>query len=201
MQNHTNTYFVITSYSIHYTKLYEVVSSIKESDYSTFFVFDHWAARNNFFKYFISGAFITIVMTGLDQDMMQKNLTCKNVSEAKRNMYWYGFAFIPVNLMILVLGALLFIFVQQQGISMPERPDDLFPIIATKGYLPEMVGVFFVLGLVAAAYSSADSALTSLTRITSYNVCYTKLLRISIFRYQGLDGKCLHHFVKQNSQL
>jgi len=145
-----------------------LIDVIKDSEYSKMFVFDDFHSKQNFFKQFISGAFITIVMTGLDQDMMQKNLTCRNLKEAQKNMYWYSAAFIPVNLLFLGLGALLFIFAQNNGIPIPERADNLFPIIATGGYLPGIVGVIFILGLVAAAYSSADSALTSLT--TSFSV-------------------------------
>ena len=145
-----------------------LVDVIKDSEYSKMFVFDDFHSKQNFFKQFLSGAFITIVMTGLDQDMMQKNLTCRNLKEAQKNMYWYSAAFVPVNLLFLSLGALLFIFAQNNGIPIPERADNLFPIIATGGYLPGIVGVIFILGLVAAAYSSADSALTSLT--TSFSV-------------------------------
>ncbi|TRX72522.1 sodium:solute symporter [Carboxylicivirga sp. M1479] len=145
-----------------------IINTISDSQYSKIFEFDDWSSKQHFAKQFLSGAFITIVMTGLDQDMMQKNLTCRNLKDAKKNMYWYGFSFIPVNLLFLSLGALLFIFAANQGIALPERSDDLFPIIATGGYLPKIVGVFFMLGLVAAAYSSADSALTSLT--TSFSV-------------------------------
>ncbi len=145
-----------------------IVGVIRDSDYSTMFVFDDFHSKQNFFKQFLSGAFITIVMTGLDQDMMQKNLTCSSLKDAQKNMYWYSAAFIPANLLFLSLGVLLFIFANQNGIAIPERADDLFPLIATGGYLPEVVGVIFILGLVAAAYSSADSALTSLT--TSFSV-------------------------------
>ncbi len=145
-----------------------VIDSIKASDYSTMFVFDDWSSKQHFIKQFFSGAFITIVMTGLDQDMMQKNLSCKNVNEAKKNMYWYGLAFIPVNLLILSLGALLYLFATHQGIPLPQRADDLYPTIATGGYLPPAIGIFFILGLVAAAYSSADSALAALT--TSFSI-------------------------------
>jgi len=145
-----------------------MVSSIAESEYSKIFEFNDWSSKQHFIKQFFSGAFITIVMTGLDQDMMQKNLTCRNLKDAQKNMFWYGFAFVPVNLLFLSLGALLFMFAINQGIAIPERADDLFPIIATGGHLPQVVSVFFMLGLVAAAYSSADSALTSLT--TSFSV-------------------------------
>ncbi|WP_282125355.1 sodium:solute symporter [Marinifilum flexuosum] len=144
-----------------------LTSMIGESEYSQVFVFDDWQSKQNFFKQFFTGAFITIVMTGLDQDMMQKNLSCKNLGEAKKNMYWYGFAFIPANLLFLILGALLLIFAQHEGIPIPERGDDLFPLLATQ-HLGPVVSLFFLVGLMAAAYSSADSALTSLT--TSFTV-------------------------------
>jgi len=107
-------------------------------------------------------------MTGLDQDMMQKNLSCRNLREAQKNVYWMSFSLVPVNFLFLSLGALLFLFANQQGIPVPEQSDDLFPIIATTGYLGPLAAVFFIVGLIAAAYSSADSALTSLT--TSFTV-------------------------------
>jgi len=145
-----------------------VVNTINESEFSKIFEFNDWSSKQHFLKQFISGAFITIVMTGLDQDMMQKNLSCKNLKEAQKNMHWYGFAFIPVNLLFLGLGALLYLYAAQQGITIPEKADDLFTVIAMNGHLPQVVGIFFILGLVAAAYSSADSALTSLT--TSFSI-------------------------------
>ena len=141
--------------------------TIGKSEYSRIFEFGDWKSKQNFFKQFFTGAFITIVMTGLDQDMMQKNLSCKNLGEAKKNMYWYGFAFIPANFLFMILGALLLIFAQHEGIAIPERGDDLFPILATQ-HLGPVVSIFFLIGLMAAAYSSADSALTSLT--TSFTV-------------------------------
>ena len=141
--------------------------TIGKSEYSRIFEFGDWRSKQNFFKQFFTGAFITIVMTGLDQDMMQKNLSCKNLGEAKKNMYWYGFAFIPANFLFMILGALLLIFAQHEGIAIPERGDDLFPILATQ-HLGPVVSIFFLIGLMAAAYSSADSALTSLT--TSFTV-------------------------------
>jgi len=146
----------------------ETIRVISESEYSRVWFFDDWNDKRHFLKQFFSGAFITIVMTGLDQDMMQKNLSCRNLSDAKKNMYWYGFAFLPVNLIFLSLGVLLFIFANQMGIAIPEQSDELFPIIATQGYLPKVVSILFILGIVAAAYSSADSALTALT--TSFTV-------------------------------
>ncbi|HYW96553.1 MAG TPA: sodium:solute symporter, partial [Bacteroidales bacterium] len=105
---------------------------------------------------------------GLDQDMMQKNLSCRNIRDARKNMYWMSIALVPVNLLFLSLGALLFIFAQRNGINIPKQTDNLFPLIATGGYLGTPVAVLFIIGLVAAAYSSADSALTALT--TSFTV-------------------------------
>jgi len=145
-----------------------MVREVGESDFSKVFFFGDWKAGDHFVKQFLAGAFIAIVMTGLDQDMMQKNLSCRNLKDAQKNMYWMSISLVPVNLLFLSLGALLFIFAAQIGITLPEQSDDLFPIIATQGYLPSIVTIFFIIGLVAAAYSSADSALTSLT--TSFTV-------------------------------
>lgn len=143
--------------------LKEAVNTISSSEFGTIFDFSGWKSKTYFWKQFFAGTFMAIVMTGLDQDMMQKNLSCKNLKDAQKNVFSYSLAFVPVNLIFLGLGALLFIFAANNGIALPEETDDLFPIIATQGYLPVIVGVFFILGLIAAAYSSADSALTSLT--------------------------------------
>ena len=145
-----------------------MVDAIRQSSYSKIWVFKDWQSSTHFLKQFMGGAFTAIVMTGLDQDMMQKNLSCRNIREAKKNMYWMSAALVPVNLLFLSLGALLFIFAQRNGISIPEQTDNLFPLIATGGYLGTPVAIFFIIGLVAAAYSSADSALTALT--TSFTV-------------------------------
>lgn len=145
-----------------------VVSSISNSDYSRVFFFDDFHSKNYFWKQFFAGMFITITMTGLDQDMMQKNLSCRNISDAKKNMYWFSLSLIPVNLLFLGLGALLYQYIAYQGIAMPDRADHLFPMIAFGGDLPAITGIIFIIGLVAAAYSSADSALASMT--TSFSV-------------------------------
>ena len=137
----------------------DLVNTLKSSDYSQIFF---WEGKQNFLKQFFSGMFIAIVMTGLDQDMMQKNLSCPNLADSKKNMYWFSVALILVNIFFLALGAMLYIFAEQQGLSI-DKGDDLFPIVALQGGLGLGVGVFFILGLIAAAYSSADSALTSLT--------------------------------------
>ncbi|MBN1184761.1 MAG: sodium:solute symporter [Bacteroidales bacterium] len=145
-----------------------LIETIKGSEYSKIFYFGSWSNKYHFVKQFISGAFITIVMTGLDQDMMQKNLSCKNIHDAKKNMYWFSITLIPVNLLFLSLGVLLYLYAQRNGITIPERTDDLYPLVATGGYLSPTIGILFILGLIAAAYSSADSALTALT--TSFTV-------------------------------
>lgn len=152
----------------------DAIRLISKSEHARIFEFSDWGDKQHFWKQFIAGAFITLGMTGLDQDMMQKNLTCKSLSEAKKNMYWYSFAFIPVNLIFLALGALLYIFASQHHIQ--ASGDHLFPEIATGGYLPPVVGILFLLGLVAAAYSSADSALASLT--TAFSIDILKVNRL-----------------------
>ena len=136
---------------------------IKESPHSQIFIFDDWISKQNFFKQFFSGIFIVIVMTGLDQDMMQKNLSCKNLKDAKKNMYSYGFAFIPLNLLFLGLGILLLILAAKHQLSLPALSDDILPMLATDGHLGQGVIVLFTIGIIAAAFSNSDSALTAMT--------------------------------------
>lgn len=111
----------------------------------------------------MSGVFVAVVMTGLDQDMMQKNLTCRTLREAQKDMCTYGFAFVPVNLLFLCLGVLLAQLAQRQGVVLPEATDDLLPMYAATGQLGVSVVIFFTIGIVAASFSSADSAMTALT--------------------------------------
>lgn len=146
----------------------ETIKTVYSHELARIFEFDDLVSKQHFIKQFLSGIFITIVMTGLDQDMMQKNLSCRNLKDAQKNMRWYGVAFVPVNFLFLSLGVLLVIYSQHTGIPIPEKSDDLYPLLATGGYLSPYLAVVFMLGLVAAAYSSADSALTSLT--TSFSV-------------------------------
>ena len=134
-----------------------------QSPHSRIFVWVDWADKQHFFKQFFSGIFIVIVMTGLDQDMMQKNLTCRNLKEAQKNMCVYGAGFFPVNFLFLALGILLLAFASQQNITLPVRGDDILPMFCAQGYLGYAVLVFFTIGIIAAAFSSADSALTALT--------------------------------------
>ncbi|MCH2490992.1 MAG: sodium:solute symporter [Flavobacteriales bacterium] len=139
---------------------------IAESDLSQMFFFDDWKSGDHFVKQFVSGAFIAIVMTGLDQDMMQKNLTCRNLEDAQKNVFWFTIVLTIVNFIFLALGLLLTVYAQQNGIT--ANGDSLFPTIAVESGLGLGIAMFFLLGLIAAAYSSADSALTALT--TSFSI-------------------------------
>jgi len=141
----------------------EAVSAIVNDVHSRVFVFDDWISRQNFWKQFFSGAFVAVVMTGFDQDMMQKNLTCKTLRDAQKDVCTYGLAFVPANLLFLSLGVLLTILASRMGIALPEQGDDLLPMFAASGRLGDSVVVLFTIGVVAAAFSSADSALTALT--------------------------------------
>ena len=141
--------------------LYESFHMVKNSSYSNIFYFD-WRAGNDFFKQFISGAFIAIVMTGLDQDMMQKNLTCRNLGDAQKNIFWFCVILVLANLLFLFLGALLYLYSESVNFQLPTSTDDLYPLLALNE-LGFLTSIIFILGIIAAAYSSADSALTSLT--------------------------------------
>lgn len=149
----------------------ELFTSPEFKNYGKVFFFDDINNSKHFVKSFLGGMFIAIAMTGLDQDMMQRNLTCKNAKESQWNVISLGFVLILVNFVFLVLGALLFIYSEKFGIAIPVvdgviKTDLLFPELAINGGLGISIGIFFVLGLIAAAYSSADGALTALT--TSY---------------------------------
>tara|TARA_A100000171_G_C2125781_1_gene143426 strand:- start:595 stop:2049 length:1455 start_codon:yes stop_codon:yes gene_type:complete len=139
----------------------DAITQISDSEYSKTFFFD-WNDKKDFFKQFISGVFIAIVMTGLDQDMMQKNLTCRTLKDAQKNIFWFTIALVIANILFLGMGALLYLYAGQNGIEIPTRTDNFYPLIALN-HLGTFGGIVFLLGIVAAAYSSADSALTSLT--------------------------------------
>ncbi|MGM0566478.1 MAG: sodium:solute symporter [Bacteroidota bacterium] len=168
------------------------INSIAQSDYSRVLNMDI-TEKTFFLKQFVSGAFIAIVMTGLDQDMMQKNLSCRTLGDAKKNVYWMSISLVPVNILILTLGASLFLFANSQGIAIPERTDDLFPLIALK-HLRPLAGIVFMIGLISAAYSSADSALTSLT--TSVMVDFLNIRkRNDLSEKQKTHRRYLVHFL------
>ena len=173
--------------------LLEYLNSEFYSKKSQVFIFDDFYNKSYFMKSFLGGMFITICMTGLDQDMMQKNLTCKNLSDAQKNMIVFSFVLVFVTFIFLVLGSILFKYVEINEVQIPElngRPntDLLFPLIAFTGDFGFVLPIVFLIGLVAAAYSSADSALTSLTtsfcvdflNIEQYNQKKQKKIRVII---------------------
>ena len=148
----------------------DAVNAIASDERSRVFVFDDWMSRQNFWKQLVSGAFIVVVMTGLDQDMMQKNLTCRTLREAQKDMCSYGVAFLPANLLFLALGVLLAQLFEGQGVELP-KGDDLLPMFVQWTPNAQFVEVLFTIGIVAASFSSADSALTSLTTCYCIDVC------------------------------
>lgn len=139
----------------------ELSTQLFQDSRSTIFNWE-WQSGRNFFKQFFSGAFIAIVMTGLDQDMMQKNLTCRNLGEAQKNIFWFCVVLVIVNFLFLSLGVLLYQFAEISQLTIPDRSDNLFPFLAVN-HFSTFGTVTFLLGITAAAYSSADSALTALT--------------------------------------
>ncbi|MCM1079546.1 MAG: sodium:solute symporter [Bacteroidales bacterium] len=141
----------------------ELWQAIWNDSHSRIFVLDDFGSTQNFWKQFLSGIFTVIVMTGLDQDVMQKNLTCKSLRDARKDMCSYGFAFLPVNAMFLFLGVLLLLLCRQQGMALPEKGDELLPMFAATGELGVWAAVLFFIGIVSTSFSTADSALTSLT--------------------------------------
>ena len=152
----------------------ELFKQVKESEYSKVFYFTEWQDKRYFLKQFLSGIFIAIVMTGLDQDMMQKNLTCKTLRDAQKNVITLGWILIPVNIIFLIMGASLYIYATNTGVSIPSLTDNFFPQIAFN-HLSVLAGLTFFIGLMSAAYSSADSAITALT--TSFSVDFLGIKR------------------------
>lgn len=169
-------YFIADAFELDFMGLVDLV---KESKYSKTFFFENITTdKKHFAKQFLSGALIALTMTGLDQDMMQKNLSCKNQKESSKNVLTMSLILVPVNLLFLFLGALLFLYAEKFGVQFPINAegkliaDQVFPTIALE-HLPVYAGIIFLLGLIAAAYSSADSALTSLT--TTFSVDFLNL--------------------------
>lgn len=158
-------YYIATDLNMGFS---DMVSSITGNDYSKIFFFEDGNDKRFFWKQFLAGVFTVIAMTGLDQDMMQRNLSCKNFKDSQKNMVTsVVFQFVVISL-FLMLGVLLYIFVDTKGIQMSAKSDELFPMIATQGYFPNIVGILFIVGLISSAYSAAGSALTALT--TSFTV-------------------------------
>lgn len=139
----------------------EMANTVYNSDYSKVFFWD-WKEKTFFPKQFLGGMFIAIVMTGLDQNMMQKNLSCRSLGDAQKNIYWFSIVMAFVNLFFLSLGALLYVYSESKGIAIPAKTDNLFPMLALQ-HLGTFAGLVFIIGLTAATFSSADSVLTTLT--------------------------------------
>lgn len=150
----------------------DMIQTIDKSPYSHMFEWD-WKHPHFFGKDFLAGVFIAIVMTGLDQDLMQKNLTCKSIGEAQKNMFWFYWVLLFINLLFLALGALLYIYAQANQIAIPAKTDELYPLLALGGNFGTLAAVTFLLGIIAASYASSDSALTALT--TSFCVDFLRI--------------------------
>ncbi len=165
----------------------DLFSTVGSSPYSKVFVWD-WANKHHFVKDFLSGAFIAIVMTGLDQDLMQKNLTCKSIGEAQKNMFWFYVVLVFVNLLFLSLGVLLYLYSEKMGIPIPAKTDDLYPSLALGNHFGTLAAVTFLLGITAATYASSDSALTALT--TAFCVDF-----LAIEKYDESKRQSLKHYV------
>jgi solute:Na+ symporter, SSS family len=148
----------------------DLVKTVKENPFSRIFITE-WQHERFFLKQFLSGMFITITMTGLDQEMMQKNLSCRNIREAQKNMFTFSGIIFFVNLLFLFLGAILLLYIQAKGVTVAST-DDIFPTVALR-YLGPVAGVVFLVGLISAAFPSADGALTSLT--TSVSIDFLRL--------------------------
>ncbi|MBL0310188.1 MAG: sodium:solute symporter [Bacteroidetes bacterium] len=138
-----------------------LMSTLQDKDYTEMFSFD-WKSKSFFLKQIIGGAFITIAMTGLDQEMMQKNISIRTLGEAQKNMYSFSAVLFLVNILFLILGGALYVFASAKNISLPAQTDDIFPIVALN-YLPPVAGLVFIIGLISALFPSADGAMTALT--------------------------------------
>ncbi|NDV97107.1 sodium:solute symporter [Dysgonomonas sp. 521] len=158
-------YYIASDMSFSFSGM---LSAIQDNSYSRIFFFDDYNDKRYFFKQFLAGVFTVIAMTGLDQDFMQKNLSCKNPKDSQKNLITSGVMQIAIIFLFLMLGVLLYMFAASNNITLPEKSDELFPMLATGGYFPVIVGVLFIIGLISAAYAAAGSALTSLT--TSFTV-------------------------------
>lgn len=166
----------------------EAVSAVAANSHSRIFEFGDFFSTQNFFKQFLSGIFIVVVMTGLDQHMMQKNLTCKSLRDAQKDMCVGGFFFVPVNLLFLALGILLLLLAQKEGMAVPADSDELLPMFAASGWMGNLVLVLFSIGIVAASFSGTDSALTAVT--TSFCVDIKERPADERLRRQAHIGIC-----------
>lgn len=168
---------VLTVYAIAQAQdhsISEIPALINSGGLNRIFVFDDWKADNHFVKHFLAGAFLTIAMTGLDQDMMQKNLSCRDLGSARKNMGTFAVILLVANILFLALGSLLYLHAAYEGIEVPDQTDKLYPMLALGGSLGPWMGGVFLVGLLASAFSSADSALTALTTSTCVDIIGTE---------------------------
>ena len=163
------------------TSLTDLMQQVWHSSYSQVFHFEDAMAGNYFWKQLAAGALLALVMTGLDQDLMQKNLSCRNIGDAQKNMLWFSIVLVAVNMLFLILGALLYIYANTKGIAIPARTDFLFPMLALNEF-GNIAGIFFLLGITASSYASSDSALTALT--TSFCIDF-----LNIGQYEEATAK------------
>ena len=174
-------------------------SAIWSDSHSRIFDFDDWTSRNYFWKQFLSGIFIVIVMTGLDQDMMQKNLTCKNLRSAQKDMCVSGFLFVIVIGLVMMLGVMMTLLYSHVGMPLPAAGDSLIPDFIASGVMGDTVLVIFTIGIIASAFSSADSAMTALTtsfcidilEIEDERYCYTPLKNVSKEKVRKVVHLCM----------
>lgn len=164
-------YYIASDLQLSFTGM---ISTITDSELSRMFFFDDMNDKRYFFKQFLAGIFTMIAMNGLDQDMMQRNLSCKNFKDSQKNMITSGISQFFIILLFLMLGVLLYTFTARQGIAYPAKSDELFPMIATGPYFPAIVGILFIVGLISSAYSAAGSALTALTTSFTVDILGTK---------------------------
>lgn len=164
-------YYIASDLNLNFTS---TLTTISDSSLSKMFFFDDVNDKRYFLKQFLAGVFTMIAMTGLDQDMMQRNLSCKNFKDSQKNMITSGISQFFIILLFLMLGILLYTFTARQGIENPAKSDQLFPMIATGNYFPAIVGVLFIIGLISSAYSAAGSALTALTTSFTVDILGTK---------------------------
>ncbi len=178
-----------------------IISSVMSSRYGKVFFFDNFLTDpNHFVKQFVSGALVAIAMTGLDQDLMQKNLACKNIREAQKNMLVFCIYLVVINFLFLVLGALLYLYAGSIGLEIPARTDQLYPTIAFD-HLEAVAGIFFILGLIGSTYASSDSALTALTTsfcIDFLNFEKKELTDNQLFAYE--EDRLAHERAKEEKQ-
>ncbi len=158
-------YYISKSMSMDFSGM---IGAIRESNLSRIFFFDNPKEGTYFWKQFLAGIFTMIATTGLDQDFMQRNLSCENPRDSQKNIITSGLVQLVINLLFLMLGVLLYLFIDSKGIARPAKSDELFPMVATQGHLPLVVGILFIIGLISSAYAAAGSALTALT--TSFTV-------------------------------